>query len=340
MRIAQVATLSAPVRQITDGSIEALVWLLTREMVRLGHEVTVFGLAGSEVDGELVATFPGSYGAEGSLDDWQLCEWINLTRAVEQSKRFDVLHCHAYLWGIPLQPLSHAPLVHTMHITPDEDFSKLWAMWPESCVTAISKCQWNNFPERKPAAIVPHGLDASQFNFCAEPGDYVCYLGRFISGKGPCQAIAAARKLGIRLLMAGPKNDYFKKNVEPLIDGKTVEYVGFVRGAERDKLLGGARALLYPVQYQEPFGLVLVESMLCGTPVAAFNLGAVPEIIDEGITGCCANTPEEFLDAITKAMKLDRRIVRQQAERRFSAEQMAKDYLRVYEDVVARQKAK
>ena len=335
MRIAQISTLSAPVRQVTEGSVESLVWLLTRELTRLGHEVTVFGIPGSEVDGEFVATLPGSYGAPGSIDDWQLCEWVNLSRAVSESKRFDVLHSHAYLWGIPLDPLSQAPLVHTMHITPDPDFATLWGMSPRSCVTAISRCQWSNYPQLTPAAVVPHGVDATQFSFNAEPGDYVCYLGRFIPGKGPCQAIAAARKLGVRIVLAGPRNAYFKEHVEPLVDGKNVEYVGFVKGAERDKLLGGARALIYPIQYQEPFGLVLVESMLCGTPVAAINLGAVPEVIDQEVTGYYSSSMDQFLDAVEKAMLLDRRKVRDHASRKFSPEQMAQGYLRVYEKVIA-----
>src|SRR6266545_2822558 len=124
MRIAQIATLSAPVRRETGGSVESLIWLLTRELIRLGHEVTVFGSADSEVDGELVATLPGPYGAAGALDDWYLCEWVNLCRAVEQSERFDVLHSHAYLWGIPLQPLSRSPMLHTTHIVPDDNTAR------------------------------------------------------------------------------------------------------------------------------------------------------------------------------------------------------------------------
>lgn len=335
MRIAQISTLSAPVRQITGGSIECMVWLLTRELVRLGHEVTVFGIDGSEVDGELIATLPGAYGASDSLDDWHLCEWVNLSRAVAESKRFDVLHSHAYLWGLPLDPLSQAPLVHTLHIAPDNDLVKLWGKSPKANVTAISKCQWNDHPHLTPSAIVPHGVDASQFTFRAEPDDYVCYLGRFISGKGPRQAIAAAQKLGVRLKMAGPRSPYFKEHVEPLIDGKTVEYVGFVKGAERDQLLGGAKALIYPIQYQEPFGLVLVESMLCGTPVAAINLGAVPEVVDPGITGYYSNSMDGFLEVVQKAMTLDRRKVREHAANRFSPENMARAYLQVYEKAIA-----
>jgi len=334
MRIAQVSTLSSPVCENAGGSVEAWLWLLTRELVRLGHEVTVFAAGGSKVQGELVATLPGPYGAEGSLEDWQLCEWVNLCRAVEQSHRFDILHAHAYLWGIPLGPFSRAPMLHTLHIVPDDNAARLWSMWPAARVTAISKHQWSAYPHLRPAAVIPHGVDVSQFTFRAQPDDYVCYLGRFTSGKGPCQAIAAARALGLRLLMAGPPNPYFREKVQPLVDGKTVEYAGFVRGAERDRLLGGARALLYPIQYPEAFGLVLVEAMLCGTPVAGMRLGAVSEIVDEGVTGYCADTPEDFLEAIGRSLSLDRRQIRQQAERRFSAQEMARGYARVYEEVV------
>jgi glycosyltransferase involved in cell wall biosynthesis len=335
MRIAQISTLSSPVRQDAQGSVEALVWLLTRELTRIGHEVTVFGCGGSEVNGKFAAALPGSYGAPGSFDDWQLCEWVNLCRAVERSEQFDVLHTHAYLWGIPLEPFSQAPLVHTLHIVPDDNAVKLWSQSPQSRVTAISKHQWSGSPGLRPCAVIPHGVDVSQFTFQSKPGDYVCYLGRFVSGKGPIQAIKAAQSLGLRLLMAGPENPYFREKVKPLVDGKSVEYVGAVHGTERDKLLGGSRALIYPVQYPEAFGLVLLEAMLCGTPVAAMRLGAVPEIVDEGLTGYSATSPEEYLSAIQKALQLDRQRVRQQAEKRFSAERMAREYSALYERLAA-----
>src|SRR5262249_37203715 len=163
-------------------------------------------------------------------DNWFLCEWINLTRAVEQSARFDVLHSHAYLWGIPLQGLARAPMVHTTHVCPDPDAVRLWSAAPGSCVTAISRFQWREFPQLRPAAIIQHGVDESQFTFRAEPEDYACYLGRFTAGKGPLAAVRAARALGLRLLLAGPADAYFNKHVRPLVDGRWVEYVGTVAG--------------------------------------------------------------------------------------------------------------
>jgi glycosyltransferase involved in cell wall biosynthesis len=334
MRIALVSTVSAPVRPDSHGSVEAWTWLLARELMKLGHAVTTFGCAGAAVDGEFVETLSGPYGASGSYDDWQLCEWINLCRAVEQSARFDVLHSQAYLWGIPLQQLSRAPLVHTIHIVPDNNTVKLWQSAPESCVTAISRHQWSAHAALQPAAIIPHGVDPAQFTFREQPDDYLLYLGRFVSGKGPLHAIHAARELGLRLVLAGPENAYFREKVKPLVDGNTVEYAGFVRSGQRDRLLGGARALLYPIQYPEAFGLVLVETMLCGTPVAAMRSGAVPEIVEEGVTGCTCDSMTAFTETARKALALDRRRVRERALAGFSAETMARSYAEVYQRLV------
>lgn len=331
MRIALISTLSAPVRRDAGGSVEAWTWLLTHELARLGHQVTVFGCRGSEVDGELVATLPGPYGAPGAFDDWQLCEWVNLCRAVEQSARFDLLHSQAYLWGLPLQPLCRAPMVHTLHIVPDDNAARLWESAPASCVTGISQHQWSAYAKLKPAAIIPHGLDVAQFSFRDQPDDYLLYLGRFTSGKGPLQAIHAARVAGVRLILAGPENPFFREKIKPLVDGTMVEYAGYVRGPERDRLLSGARALLYPIQYPEAFGLVLVEAMLCGTPVVAMRLGAVPEIVEEGVSGFTAVKHDDFVQVIPQCFALDRRRIRERALARFSAERMARDYVKVYE---------
>jgi glycosyltransferase involved in cell wall biosynthesis len=336
MRIAQVSTLTSPVREETLGSVEAWTWLLTRELVKLGHEVTVFASADSELPagGRLVATQPGPYGTNGAMDDWHLCEWLNIARAVERSGEFDVLHSHAYLWGVPLSNVSRAPLVHTTHIVPDDDTAKLLSAYPESIVTALSHQQWSAYPQHAPKTVIPHGVDVNKFPFSETPRDYICYLGRFVAPKGPRHAIAAAKKLGVRLLMAGPRSQYFREQVEPLIDGRDVEYVGFVKGAERAKLLGGARALIYPIQYAESFGLVVLEAMLCGTPVAAMRFGAVTEVLDEGVTGHSVASLDELPAALTKCFGLNRAAVRRWAEARFSVELMSKRYEQFYTRVV------
>ena len=331
MRIAQVATLAAPVLAESTGSVESLVWLLAREFRKLGHDVTVFGTRDSKVEGKLESVLPGPYGSPGSLNDWHVCEYLNLANAVSQAGGFDILHTHAYLWGLPLEPLCSSKMVHTMHIVPDDDAARLWKLHPGAAVTALSQHQWSGYPELKPVAVIPHGLDTSEFEFCETPDDYVLYLGRFVSGKGARHAIRYARELGLRLLLAGPENAWFREHVKPHVDGKNVEYVGYVSGARKVELLGRARALLYPIQFPEAFGLVLIESMLCGTPVVAMGIGAAPEIVEQGVTGFCAADSDEFLRAIPKAFALPRRAIRAAAERRFSAERMACDYANVYQ---------
>jgi glycosyltransferase involved in cell wall biosynthesis len=333
MRIAQVATLATPVQEHGAGSIEGVIWLLARELTALGHDVTTFAVAGSSAAGAVIETLPGPYGFGGSPGDWHLCEWINLCRAVAVSDRFDVIHSHAYLWGIPVASLSSAPMVHTLHIRASSDEAWLRTNAPDACITAISHAQWSDFPALAPAAVIPHGVDPATFTFRGQAEDYVCFLGRFTPGKGPLGAIATARALGIRLVLAGPPNPYYHERVSPLVDGRTVEYVGPVGGRDRDALLGGARALLYPITEPEPFGLVMIEAMMCGTPVVATRIGAVPEIVDKGITGYTARDAEELPNLVHAAVALDRECVRRRAETRFSADRMARDYVRVYERV-------
>ena len=335
MRIAQIATLSAPVRADSGGSVESLIWLLTRELTALGHEVTVFGTANSEAAGEVVVTQPGPYAENGALEDWHLAEWVNLCRAIQESSRFDLLHSHAYLWGIPLDGFSSAPLLHTTHIVPDDDSARLWKAQPNAHVTAISRFQWSAFPELKPITCIPHGVDTAQFTFQPQPEDYLLYLGRFVSGKGPLLAIEAARELGLKLVLAGPSNRYFRERILPLVDDHWVHYAGYVTGAQRDRLLGGARTLIYPIQYPEAFGLVLVEAMLCGTPIAAMQLGAVPEIVEHGLSGFLAANRQEFSKIIPRCFELDRATIRQRALERFSARQMAEAYAALYQNIAA-----
>jgi glycosyltransferase involved in cell wall biosynthesis len=237
-------------------------------------------------------------------------------------------------------------------------------MWPHACVTAISHYQWSAFgrtnddvkpktedrppnPQsaiRNPQSItlpstpvIYHAVSGEHFPFVAEPDDYLVFLGRFTPGKGTLVAIEAARVVGMRLLLAGPENTYYNEKIAPLVDGVSVEYVGSVTGGARAELLGGARALLYPIAEPEPFGLVMPEAMMCGTPVAATSLGAVPEIVDEGITGCVANALADLPRQIENAIALDRQLVHRRAEQRFSGERMAREYVDVYEGVRGRQ---
>jgi glycosyltransferase involved in cell wall biosynthesis len=202
-------------------------------------------------------------------------------------------------------------------------------------VTALSEYQWAEYPHLRPAAVIHHGIDPSQFTFRPEAEDYLCYLGRFTPGKGPLAAIDAARVLGMPLVLAGPANPYFAEHVAPHVDGTHVRHVGQVDAAARDRLLGGARALLYPINEPEPFGLVMIESMMCGTPVAAIGIGAVPEVVEPGVTGAWTDSPEGFTAAVREALDLNRQRVRRRALERFTAERMTADYVAVYERACA-----
>ncbi|MBA3618980.1 MAG: glycosyltransferase family 4 protein [Acidothermales bacterium] len=332
MRIAQVATLATPVAPGRAGSVEGLVWLLARELTSLGHEVTVFGAGGSDAQpAALVETVPAPYTWERGPEDWQLAEWVNVCRSVERSREFDVIHTHAYLWGLPLAPLSVAPLVGTTHVMPSADTAALRSAYPEVQVTAISKYQWSHYADLPSVPVVAHGLDPLVLRPADHPEDYLLWLGRFTPDKGPLDAIEVARHTGRRLLLAGPLNAYYKQVVAPHVDDDRVVYAGYVGGEGKADLLANAAALLYPVRSPEPFGLVLVEAMLCGTPAAALRLGAVPEVVDEGITGMTADALEGLAELVEPVVRLPRGSVRARAVERFAAGRMARDYLSVYE---------
>jgi len=337
MRIAQVAPLATMVQPDHAGSIEGLVWLLSRELSALGHEVTVFGAAGSRLPApvEFVATMPGPYGQNGSPWTWYACEWMSLCRAVEQSARFDVMHAHNYLWSVPLSPLAGCQMVHTTHVFPDDEEASMWRQHPEACISAVSEAQWAAYTDLRPAAVIPHGIDVAAHTFRAEPDDYLCWLGRFQPGKGPVDAIDIARSLDLRLLLAGHENEYFNELIAPRVDGSAVEYVGPVGPEDRDALLGGARALLYPVLAPDPFGLVQVEAMMSGTPVAAFGIGAAPEIVEEGVTGAVAVPGGDLAAAVDRCLRLDRARVRDRARARFGADRMTAQYAELYARVVS-----
>jgi glycosyltransferase involved in cell wall biosynthesis len=235
-------------------------------------------------------------------------------------------------------------MVHTMHVLPSDDQARLWAEYPASSVTAITRAQWSAFPHLQPAAIIPHGVDPDAFTFRSTPSNstdrYLLYLGRFTPDKGIPHAITTARAVGLPLVLAGPENPFFQAEIKPLVDGQRVRYIGSVTGAQRDAILGGAEALLFPIQRSEAFGLVMIEAMMCGTPVVATALGAVGEIVDDGVTGYLASSVDQLAIKVELAAKLDRRRIRQVAVERFSASRMAREYAQVYETILRSRSAR
>jgi glycosyltransferase involved in cell wall biosynthesis len=334
LRIAQVAPIANPVTANSTGSIEQLVWLLTEELVRRGHAVTLFATGDSQTSADLHAAYPRGYEADDCLWNWEFHETLNVAAAFEQARRFDVIHSHVYHYALPFTRLVWTPAVHSYHILPDDDVVEAYARYPEVHLVAISDYQRRLFRGNTDVAIVHHGIDTAAFPFRSVPGDYLLFLGRIIPGKGLAEAIHLARKLAMRLVIAGPREEndegYFDAEVAPLLDGGGVTYVGPVGLEERNPLLAGAAALLYPITTPEPFGLVLVEAMACGTPVVATDLGAVPEVVEQGVTGCYASDAGRLAECATAALRLDRARVRKAAERRFDYRRMADDYEAVY----------
>ncbi len=331
LRIAQLAPLASPVTPDGGGSIEQLVSLLTEELVRRGHEVTLFAPGDSRTSARLHALYPRGYEEDDDLWNWRLHESLHTAAAFERAGDFDVIHSHNYYFALPFTRLVSTPVVHTYHILPNADVVRCFARYPEARVVAVSEYQRQVFQGGPGVPVVYHGIDTDAFPFSPRRGDYLLYLGRVMPDKGPREAIGLARRAGMRLLLAGPAEpDYYHSAIAPLVDGREVEYVGGVGPAERNRLLAGAAALLYPLRQPEPFGLVLVEAMACGSPVAAVGLGAVPEVVADGVTGYHAADAEALLERLPAVLALDRGRVRQEAVRRFDYRRMVDGYLEVY----------
>jgi glycosyltransferase involved in cell wall biosynthesis len=261
---------------------------------------------------------------------------LNLSAAVERAAEFDIIHFQAayYPMSLPFSRLSRVPLVQTLHHSPTESEVKLWANYPEAPFVAISKEQASLLKGLNVAGIVLHGIDTDRFTFREVPDDYVLFLGRFTEGKGPLQAIEVARRLGLKLLLAAAEEPYYREVIAPHVDGRQIVYVGEADFDVKVKLYGGARALLYPIQSREPFGLVLAEAMACGTPVAALDRGAVREVVDDGITGVVFETLGQMMDGLDRVFTLDRRRVHQHAVARFGITRMVDEYISVYRRIV------
>ena len=224
--------------------------------------------------------------------------------------------------------------MQTLHHSPSEAEVRLWSRYPEAPFVAISKEQARLLRGLNIVDIVLHGIDTENFTFREQPEDYLLFLGRFTEGKGVLHAIEIAKRVGMRLILAAAEDEYYREKVAPHVDGTHIIYYGEADHPTKVKLYGGARALLYPVQAREPFGLVLAEAMACGTPIAAFDRGAVQEVVDAGVTGIVFDNLEQMATELPRVFDLDRRRVREQAVARFGVQRMVDGYMAVYRRLV------
>lgn len=336
LRIAHVAPVATSIPPPKSGSVESMTSLLTEGLVALGHEVTLFATADSTTSARLSSIYSHGYWHDPNMWPWELYEMLNLAAAVERAREFDIIHYEAayYPMSLAFTRLSPTPIVQTLHHSPSTAEVALWSRYPEAPFVAISNEQATLLSGANVVATVLHGIDTLNFTFRATPDDYLLFLGRFTAGKGVVQAIEVAKQAGTRLVLAAAENDYYRKRIKPLVDGVQVVYHGEADFAAKVKLYGGARALLYPIQKREPFGLVLAEAMACGTPVAALDRGAVGEMVDDGVTGIVFKNLEEMAAGLPRVYALDRRRVHDRAVDRFGAARMVEEYVAVYRRIV------
>ena len=338
LRIAQVAPVATSVPPPRSGSIELLTAQLTDGLVARGHAVTLFATGDSVTRATLHATFARGYRDDLTLWSWELAELMNLAAAVERAGQFDLIHCQSeyYPMSLAFGRLVATPVLHTVHYAPADDEVHMWRRYPEAPFVAVSAAQARRLSGLRVVGTVPHAVDTDALPFQAVPAGYLLFLGRFTEGKGVLEAIEVARRAGLPLRLAAEANDYYREVVAPHVDGTAVVYAGEVSGADKAALLGGARALLYPLQKPESFGLVLAEAMACGTPVAALDCGAVGEVVDQDVTGGVFPSLDALVAGLPGVLALDRHAVRGAAEARFGLSRMIAAYETIYHQLAAR----
>jgi glycosyltransferase involved in cell wall biosynthesis len=336
MRIAQIAPLMESVPPRLYGGTERVVSHLSEALVQQGHDVTLFASGDSVTSGRLVACTKEAIRLNPAIHDHIPYYMIMLDRLRRSAHCFDVLHFHIDAFQMPLFRDLSSKTVTTLHGRQDlPDLLPLYRAFPEMPLVSISNAQRQPIADANFAKTIYHGLPLDLLVPNYEPrGGYVAFLGRISPEKRPDRAIAIANALGLTLKIAAKvdKADeaYFREEIAPLLNRPGVEYVGEINDRDKQKFLGDALALLFPIDWPEPFGLVMIEAMACGTPVLGFRCGSVPEVIDDRLTGRVVVTIDEAIRALPEVIRLDRRAVRQRFEERFSARRMAGEYLDVY----------
>lgn len=340
MKIAQIAPLWERVPPFRYGGIELIVSLLTDELVRRGHKVTLFASGDSITKGTLKSVHDQALRLDPSIKEPGLYEQMMLSDVYQHADHFDIIHSHVGCAALPYSELVKTPTVHTMHgvFTPDNE--KMFRRFAWQPYISISEAQREPRLGLNYIHTVYNGIDTASYSFQSTPTQpaYLAFVGRLSPEKGPEEAIKIARATGLPLKMAGKidavDRDFYREKLEPQIDGEQIQYLGEVSHEQKVQLLGGATVTLFPITWREPFGLVMIESMATGTPVIGMALGSVPEVIAHGKTGFVCHSLETMIEAVPAAIKLDRQICRDHILSRFSVQSMTDEYEKAFQMVL------
>jgi glycosyltransferase involved in cell wall biosynthesis len=339
MRIAQVAPLAESIPPRLYGGTERVVSWLTEELVALGHDVTLFASGDSRTSATLDPVWPHALRLSKPHSDPAAAQSIQLEQVYRRAREFDVIHCHGDWVHLPALTRCGTPVVTTVHVRLDlPHLSLLCDRFPKAGFISISNDQRRSLPNLNWLATIYHGMPSDLLEPAGSPGSYLVFLGRITPEKGPHRAIRIARAAGVPLRIAAkiPRTEstFFRTEVAPHIDGDRIRFVGEVDDRTKATLLSNARALLFPIDWPEPFGLVMIEALACGTPVIAPPRGSVLEIIEDGVTGFIVESEEEAIEAVGRLGQIDRNRVRAEFDRRFTSRKMAEGYAQLFASIV------
>ena len=336
MKIAQVAPLTEAVPPKLYGGTERVVAYLTDALVELGHEVTLFASGDSMTKAKLDAIWPRALRLDPNVKDYFAPVFMQLETVARRADEFEVIHAHLDYFGYPLLRSLKVASVTTLHGRLDlPELQPLYGLYGDMPVVSISDSQRGPLPQAHYVATILHGLPKDLLQKGPGTGGYLAFLGRISPEKAPDAAIRIAAKSGMKIKMAAKVDKvdegYYKATVEPLLPQGDIEFIGEIGEHQKSEFLGNAAALVFPIAWREPFGLVMIEAMACGTPVIAFNNGSVPEVLEDGLTGFIVENEQEAIEAVAKIGTLDRDRIRAEFDRRFTAHHMAQNYLELYE---------
>jgi glycosyltransferase involved in cell wall biosynthesis len=341
MKIAQIAPLFESVPPQAYGGTERVVHYLTEELIALGHDVTLFASGDSQTTAALRACCQRSLRLDRETRDPFAYHAVMLDKLLSEHERFDVMHFHIDYLHFLVSKVMGWPHLTTLHGRLDlPELQPIYDRFGDLPVVSISDAQRTPLPQASWLSTVPHGIPRDMLTFSPQASDYFAFLGRISPEKRVDRAVEIATILGVPLRIAAKVDvvdrEYHETNIVPLLKPPMVEFIGEIGDAEKSAFLGNARALLFPIDWPEPFGLVMIEAMACGTPVIAFRHGSVPEVVEHGVTGFIVDDIPQAVQAASRVSELSRTRIREEFERRFTSRRMAQDYLALYESLQGR----